>query len=118
VAGEYWSEQDVSTRIGRINVPALHVAGWYDMFLDGSIAGYLALRRSAASEFAREHQYLIAGPWVHIPWGDRVGDANLGEAANLGTDGILLRWFGISRWDATSGVKRASGLRMRHSRFI
>jgi uncharacterized protein len=101
VAGEYWSEQDVSTRIGRINVPALHVAGWYDMFLDGSIAGYLALRRSAASEFAREHQYLIAGPWVHIPWGDRVGDANLGEAANLGTDGILLRWF--DHWLKDSG---------------
>jgi hypothetical protein len=33
---------------------------------------------------------------VHIPWGDRVGDTNLGEAANLNTDEILLRWF--SHW--------------------
>jgi len=101
-AGEYWSEQDVSTRIGRINVPALHVAGWYDMFLNGSIAGFLALRENAASEFAREHQYLIAGPWVHIPWGDRVGDANVGEAANLDTDAILLRWF--DHWLKDSGA--------------
>jgi hypothetical protein len=30
---------------------------------------------------------------VHIPWGDRVGDADLGDAANLNTDEILLRWF-------------------------
>ncbi len=30
---------------------------------------------------------------MHIPWGDRAGDANFGEAANLNTDEILLRWF-------------------------
>ncbi len=91
--GEYWTSQDVSTRIGQIKVPALHIAGWYDTYIEGSIAGYLALRKGAGTEFAREHQYLFVGPWVHIPWGDRVGDANLGEEANLNTNEILLRWF-------------------------
>jgi uncharacterized protein len=99
--GKYWAEQDISSRLDRIQVPALHVAGWYDTYLEGSIAGYLALRCHAGSEFAREHQYLVAGPWVHIPWGDRVGDANLGEAANLDTDEILLRWF--NHWLKDSG---------------
>ena len=41
----------------------------------------------------RDHQYLLAGPWVHIPWGDRVGDLALGPAAMLDTDTLLLRWF-------------------------
>jgi len=91
--GDYWTSMDVSTRLDRIQVPALHIAGWYDTYVEGSIAGYLALREYAGSEFAREHQYLIVGPWVHLPWGDSVGDANLGEAANLNTDEILLRWF-------------------------
>jgi putative CocE/NonD family hydrolase len=91
--GEYWTRMDISTRLDRIRIPALHLAGWYDTYLEGSIAGYLALRNHAGSEFARDHQYLIAGPWVHIPWGDRVGDSSLGEAANLNTDEILLRWF-------------------------
>ncbi|HVU48306.1 MAG TPA: CocE/NonD family hydrolase [Terracidiphilus sp.] len=91
--GDYWSELDISTRLDRIQVPALHISGWFDTYLDGSIAGYLALRGGAGSDFARESQYLIAGPWIHIPWGDRVGDANLGETANLDTDTILLRWF-------------------------
>ncbi|MGD0629668.1 MAG: CocE/NonD family hydrolase, partial [Terracidiphilus sp.] len=91
--GEYWSSMDICTRLDKIRIPALHIAGWYDTYLEGSIAGYLALRNHAGSEFARENQYLIAGPWVHIPWGDRVGDANLGDAANLDTDEILLRWF-------------------------
>jgi uncharacterized protein len=91
--GDYWTTQDISARVNRIEVPALHIAGWFDTYLGGSIAAYLALRAGAATEFARQHQYLLAGPWVHIPWGDRVGDANLGEAANLNTDGVLLRWF-------------------------
>ena len=72
--GEYWSALDISTRIDRIQIPALHIAGWFDTYLEGSIAGYLALRNDAGSDFARDNQYLIAGPWVHIPWGDRVGD--------------------------------------------
>jgi putative CocE/NonD family hydrolase len=90
---EYWSSLDISGRIDRIQVPALHIAGWYDTYLEGSIAGYLALRKGAGTELARENQYLFVGPWVHLPWGDRVGDANLGEAANLNTDEVLLRWF-------------------------
>jgi putative CocE/NonD family hydrolase len=99
--GEYWAAQDISTKLDRIQIPALHVAGWFDTYLEGSIAGYLALRNGAGSEFARENQYLLAGPWVHIPWGDRVGDANLGEAANLDTDSVLLRWF--DHWLKDSG---------------
>jgi len=91
--GEYWQAQDISTKIDRIKIPALHITGWFDTYLDGSIAAYLALRNHAGSEFARQNQYLLAGPWIHIPWGDRVGDANLGEAANFNTDELLLRWF-------------------------
>jgi uncharacterized protein len=99
--GEYWSERDVSMRLDCIQVPALHVAGWFDTYLEGSIAGFLALRNGAGSQFARDNQYLIAGPWIHLPWGDRVGDASLGDAANVGTDAILLRWF--DHWLKESG---------------
>jgi putative CocE/NonD family hydrolase len=100
--GDYWAAMDVSTRLDQICIPALHIAGWFDTYLEGSIAGYLALRTHAGSEFARERQYLIAGPWVHIPWGDRVGEVNLGASANLNTDQILLRWF--DHWLKDSGA--------------
>ena len=99
--GAYWSELDISTRCHHIEVPALHISGWYDLYLEGSVAGYVALRNGAGTAFAREHQYLLAGPWVHIPWGDRVGDQSLGSAANLDTDAILLRWF--AHWLKGSG---------------
>jgi putative CocE/NonD family hydrolase len=110
-AGEYWSAMDVSTRAAEIDVPALHVSGWYDTYLEGSVAGFELLRAAAATEHAREHQYLLAGPWVHIPWGDRVGDVALGEAALLDTDALLLRWF--DHWLKDAGTF-AEEPRVRH----
>ena len=82
-------------------MPALHISGWYDTYLKGSIDGFLNLSNSADGEFARNHQYLIAGPWVHIPWGDRIGTSNFGPEALLDTNAILLRWF--DHWLKDSG---------------
>ena len=91
--GDYWTSLDVSRRFDQIRVPALHISGWYDTYLNGTIDGFLKLSNSAGSDFARNHQYLIAGPWVHIPWGDRIGTSNFGPEALLDTNSILLRWF-------------------------
>ena len=99
--GEYWTSLDVSRRLDQIRVPALHISGWYDTYLRGSVDSFLQLRQYAGGEFARKHQYLIAGPWVHIPWGDRIGAADFGPEALLDTDAILLRWF--DHWLKDSG---------------
>ena len=93
--GPYWSALDVSESLAKIAVPALHVSGWFDTYLSGSVAGFLALAAHA------EHQYLVAGPWVHIPWGELIGEQNLGPEALLDTDSLLLRWF--NHWLKDSG---------------
>ncbi len=98
--GPYWAAHDVSTSLHRIAVPALHIAGWFDTFVSGTIAGYLSLSTGAAPP-ARDHQYLVAGPWIHIPWGELIGDQNLGPAALVDTDALLLRWF--NHWLKGSG---------------
>lgn len=85
--GEYWQALDVSRSLGKIQIPALHVSGWYDTYLRGSVDGFNAMRAVA------DNQYLLAGPWIHIPWGDRIGPLALGTEANLDTDALLLRWF-------------------------
>lgn len=108
---EFWAKLDISTRVHQIRIPALHISGWYDLYLEGSVAGYQALRTGAGSPFARDHQYLLAGPWVHIPWGDQVGEGRLGPAANFDTDGLLLRWF--NHWLKDSG-EFAGEPRVRH----
>jgi putative CocE/NonD family hydrolase len=99
--GEYWAALDVSGDLDKIAVPALHISGWFDTYLNGSVEGFLALTEHASTEFARDHQYLVAGPWMHIPWGDIIGGQNLGPEALLGTDAVLLRWF--NHWLKDSG---------------
>ena len=91
--GDYWQSLDVTRDLASIAVPALHVSGWFDTYLNGSIDGFLALSRNAATDFARQHQYLIAGPWMHIPWGDLIGSENFGPHALLDTDSLLVQWF-------------------------
>jgi putative CocE/NonD family hydrolase len=114
--GEYWTSMDLSgsdltSPFHSIKVPALHFSGWYDTYLRGSIDGFVALCDQAGSVFARQHQYLVAGPWIHIPWGDRAGAANFGDEALLDTDSILLRWF--NHWLKDSG-EFADEPRVRH----
>ena len=108
--GEYWQALDISTRYDRITVPALHVSGWYDTYGQGSIDGFAALRAQAGSEIARRHQYLLAGPWVHIPWGEKVGEADFGPGALVDTDTLLLRWFNhwlkdTGEWDGEPSAR-------------
>ncbi|MGA7157625.1 MAG: CocE/NonD family hydrolase [Acidobacteriaceae bacterium] len=91
--GDYWSSMDLSRTANKILIPALHVSGWYDIYLEGSIQGFSLLREQAATAHARENQYLLAGPWIHLPWSDGVGDAHLGSEALLDTDALLLRWL-------------------------
>jgi putative CocE/NonD family hydrolase len=91
----YWSALDVSESLKRIEVPALHLSGWFDTYLSGSVAGFLSLAAQT------KDQYLVAGPWVHIPWGESIGEQNLGPDALLDTDSLLLRWF--NHWLKQSG---------------
>ena len=109
--GAYWEALDVSGCIEKIDVPALHISGWFDLFAKGTIDGFRALCAKAGSAEAREHQYLIAGPWLHIPWGDQIGEVNFGPEALLDTNTILLRWF--NHWLKSSG-EFAGEPRIRH----
>jgi putative CocE/NonD family hydrolase len=84
----YWKALDIGDRISAIRIPALHLSGWYDLFLRGSIGGFRALTAAGVP-----HQYLVAGPWIHIPWGNRVGETSLSVAAHFDTNKLLVRWF-------------------------
>jgi uncharacterized protein len=62
---EFWRSTAIDEQYDRIDVPALHVAGWNDIFLKGSLENFVGLRDAAASEQARQGQRLIVTPWGH-----------------------------------------------------
>ena len=79
---DYWLATAVNERYGSIGVPALHVAGWNDVLLKGSLENYVGLRTGAATEDARDSQRLIVTPWAHGFAGETVGELWFGPQAN------------------------------------
>jgi putative CocE/NonD family hydrolase len=89
---DYWKRWSIDEDYSRIQVPALHVGGWYDIFLSGTVKNFLGMREGAGNEYARTNQRLLIGPWYHIPW--RVLDGVDGDAANPYVfDEWQLAWF-------------------------
>src|SRR3954469_11754277 len=56
---EYWRGLSINQRYEKVDVPALNIGGWYDVFLGGTL-----------ENFQGAGQRLIVGPWVHgNAWG-------------------------------------------------
>lgn len=61
----YWLELAGERRHSDVEVPALNVGGWYDVFLGGTLANFRRMRSYAATPAARERTRLVIGPWAH-----------------------------------------------------
>ncbi|HYK87183.1 MAG TPA: CocE/NonD family hydrolase [Acidobacteriota bacterium] len=89
---EYWRPWKISDHYSNMRVKALHIGGWHDIFLKGTLNNFLGMQRSAT---AGTGQRLIVGPQAHaetLP-GGRVGDVLFGKSAMLDVTDITLRWF-------------------------
>ena len=72
--------------LAQLNVPALHIGGWYDTFINQSTENF----RTAS---VRPNQHLLVGPWYHMPWTQQVGEIDFGENARSEIDRIQHEWF-------------------------
>jgi putative CocE/NonD family hydrolase len=74
----------------------LHITGWYDGTLGGSLENFSTMR-ARGSAAAREHQYLLVGPWRH--WftldsrNTRLGAIDFGEASKVDLPALSAAWF-------------------------
>ncbi len=92
---EYWRAVRVSDHYQKMNVKALHVGGWHDIFSGGSIRNFIGLRKLAPTEEARRGQRLVMGPWAHAatsPEGT-IGGVTFGAQAVLDMNGTILKWY-------------------------
>ncbi|MEQ8966553.1 MAG: CocE/NonD family hydrolase [Azospirillaceae bacterium] len=88
----YWHRIAPAAALGdrRPAVPMLHVGGWADTMLTGTLAAQAAMTASAAP------QPMVIGPWGHIPWGRRVGALDMGPEAASPIDQLQVAFF--DRW--------------------
>jgi putative CocE/NonD family hydrolase len=61
---EYWRDQDLSTHLDQVHWPMFYVAGWFDVFSQGTIDAFTQVQENGG-DGARGRQHLLIGPWVH-----------------------------------------------------
>lgn len=61
---ETWINVTLKDNWQEINVPAIHMGGWYDIFLQGTIDAYLGYQHLGGPG-AKGKSKLVIGPWWH-----------------------------------------------------
>lgn len=79
-----------------MDVPALHVGSWFDVFQRSTLSAYTSFRKYARTEEARSSQRLIMGPWTHGHYAQPspiVGGVDFGREAATDMLSIQIAWF-------------------------
>ena len=84
----------VAGRHDEVDLPTFQVGGWYDIFAQGTLDNFAAMRGAGRSAT------LVMGPWSHANQQHVVGDVNFGFAANSAfmgmrgpLHGLQLDWY-------------------------
>ena len=79
---DYWRLAEYpEPALRRLDVPGFHLAGWYDLFLGGTLRNFAAMRRGPAAD----DQHLVIGPWTHLDQMRRIPTGH-----DFGVDSTLL----------------------------
>ncbi|MBN2152647.1 MAG: CocE/NonD family hydrolase [Candidatus Lokiarchaeota archaeon] len=64
--GEFWLQRSLTmgNQFEAVGVRAVHFGGWYDCFQAGTIESFAYYSQNATA-YARDHQILVMGPWIH-----------------------------------------------------
>ena len=93
---EYWKPLSIEDHYAEMTVPALHVGGWHDSFLGGTLKNFQGMREKGPTEAVRKGQKLLIGPWHHGPGSEISGEFYFGIMANdaaIDLQGTHLRWY-------------------------
>jgi putative CocE/NonD family hydrolase len=89
----YWKKISIEEHFSDIQVPALHIPAWYDIFLGGSLKNYAGIRDHGGTDAARKGQRLLVAIGGHSGAGRKVGDVDFGDDAAFHEDEITLEWY-------------------------
>jgi uncharacterized protein len=85
---EYWDALSPRRYMQAVDMPMLHIGGWFDTYMRGTLRFYREM-----SDRSTYPQHLWVGPWAHLPWGRKVGAVDYGANAASPIDRLQIRWF-------------------------
>ena len=90
----YWKQWSIEEHYSDIQVPALHIGGWYDIFLAGTLRNYMGIKAHGGTDAARNGQRLLVQIGGHAGFGRRIGDIAFGdEAVKFPPTDVLIAWY-------------------------
>jgi uncharacterized protein len=95
---DFWRQFSIRDRYPSVKVPVLDVEGWYDAFLAGGTENFAGMVAHGGTEFARDNQRLVIGPWDHVNWGRSDSDPapllkDIGPVGDSPINDLMLTWF-------------------------
>jgi uncharacterized protein len=102
---EFWEQLNTTEVADRVQIPGMHIGGWYDTFLQGTLAAFTA-RQYHGGPGAKGQQKLVIGPWTHFwPMSIKYGDFEIPKGAeNPPIDISPKRWFDYYLKDIDNNV--------------
>jgi putative CocE/NonD family hydrolase len=90
----YWKQWSIEEHFSDIQVPALHIGGWYDIFLAGTLRNYMGIKAHGGTDEARKGQRLLVQIGGHAGFGRRIGDVEFGdEALKFPSTDVVIAWY-------------------------
>ena len=86
---ELWKQLDAERVASKVDVPAMFVGGWYDIFSQGTINSFVTIQ-NGGDKGAKGRCKLVMGPWAHGMFTDLVYPKSQSPPA---VD--IWRWFDI-----------------------
>ena len=88
----YWKPFNVEEQFDKIAIPVHTFGGWFDIFSQGTLRGYVGMSQKGATDRARRGSNLVIGPWGHGPT-QKFGALDFGPTANVDALTLQLRWY-------------------------
>lgn len=105
---EYW-ERLVYPEEGleALDVPVLHVSGWYDLFEGGTLRNAVATARGAEARGRTGDARLVVGPWTHVSFDRALPGREFphGATTDAGLPELTLDFWKASLGDAEAAAR-------------
>lgn len=89
---DYWKKINAEEVFDQINVPVYTMGGWFDIFSQGTLHGYVGMATRGKTEQARKGSRMLIGPWGHGS-SQKYGDLDFGVGAHVDESAAALRFF-------------------------
>lgn len=112
----WWNWADLTGKYHRVKAAVLNISGWHDEMYGplGATTNFSQLVKSRGGNVSSARTQLLVGPWTHgSSWqGSTIGERDMGQAAIVDYDALVLDWLDHWVLQIDNGVDRQPPVRL------